>query len=196
MPSNFYVVTKSLREYVIPFIGLKQGSHTYEFRIKDAFFEDLEYSIIHSGDVEVDLILEKKETMLIGNFSLEGIVSTDCDRCSDPINVPVKGEFRLVFKFGTEISDDETLVMIHPDSYEIDVRDTIYELITVSLPARSIHEKGECNEEMMNALSEYLLNPLDEEDEDDDEDWEDDGDKDDDDDDGIDPRWSSLKNLN
>lgn len=195
MPSNFYVVTKSLREYVIPFIGLKQGSHTYEFRIKDAFFEDLEYSIIHSGDVEVNLILEKKETMLIGNFSLQGIVSTDCDRCSDPINVPVKGEFRLVFKFGTEISDDETLVMIHPDSYEIDVRDTIYELITVSLPARSIHEKGECNEEMMNALNEYLLNPIDEEDEDDDEDWEDDDDTDDDDD-GIDPRWSSLKNLN
>lgn len=195
MPSNFYVVTKSLREYVIPFIGLKQGSHTYEFRIKDAFFEDLEYSIIHSGDVEVDLILEKKETMLIGNFSLQGIVSTDCDRCSDPINVPVKGEFRLVFKFGTEISDDETLVMIHPDSYEIDVRDTIYELITVSLPVRSIHEKGECNEEMMNALNEYLLNPIDDEDEDDDEDWEDDDDNDDDDD-GIDPRWSSLKNLN
>lgn len=195
------MVTKSLREYVIPFIGLKLGSHTYEFRINDAFFEDLEYSIIHSGDVDVDLVLEKKETMLIGHFSIQGSVSTDCDRCTDPMKVPVRGAFQLIYKFGTEISDDETLVMIHPDAYEIDVKPNIYELITVSMPVRCVHEEGECNEEVVNALNEYLLNPIDENSEDDDsdeddsdEDWDDDDDNNDDDD--IDPRWSALKNLN
>lgn len=199
---------KSLREFIIPFIGLKQGSHTFEYSINDAFFEGLDYSIIHSGEVAVDLVLEKKDTMMVAHFAMEGVVSTDCDRCTDAVNVPVSGEFQLIYKFGTEPSDDETLVIIHPDSYEIDVTNDIYELITVSLPLRCIHEEGECNEEMMATLNEYLLNPEDEDedfddddfDEDDsdedDEDWGDDGDDDDDGGSGnIDPRWSALKDL-
>jgi uncharacterized metal-binding protein YceD (DUF177 family) len=210
LPSNFYVMTNSSREYVIPFIGLKQGTHTFEFRVKDAFFEDLEYSFIHSGDVQIDLVLDKKETMLIGNFSAQGKVNTACDRCTAPVNVPVRGTFQLIYKFGTELSDDETLVMIHPDSYEIDVKNNIYELITVSLPLRCVHEEGECDPEMLDALNAYLLNPEEESDEDDDEDEDDDSEDDDDesyldddeddndgnDDDDIDPRWSILKNLN
>lgn len=198
-------MAKSLREYIIPFIALKQGSYVYDFEIGDAFFEGLDYSIIHKGDVKVDLILEKKETMLIGHFTIDGLVTTNCDRCTDPVEVEVEGEYQLIYKFGTEPSDDETLVIIHPDSYELDVSSDIYELITVSLPTRSIHDEGECNEEMMEKLSEYLLNP---EDEDfDDEDFDDDDesafddedgndDNDDDDDGDTDPRWDVLKNLN
>lgn len=205
MPSNFYVMTNSSREYVIPFIGLKQGTHTFEYHIEDAFFEDLEYSIIHSGDVQVDLLFDKKDTMMVGNFSVQGKVKTACDRCTAPVNVPVRGSFQLIYKFGTELSDDETLVMIHPDSYEVDVKNNIYELITISLPLRCIHEEGECDPEMVDALNEYLLNPEDEDESDedddfDDDDFDDDEDENDDDDNGnnvdIDPRWSILKNLN
>jgi uncharacterized metal-binding protein YceD (DUF177 family) len=127
---------KAKREYIIPFIGLKLGFHEYEFDIHDKFFEEIDYSIIHKGNVNVKLVLEKKETMLIGEYTIDGKVFTNCDRCNDPIEVPVKGTYRLVYKFGTEQSDDEALVVIHPDSYELDVRDNIYELITVSLPAR------------------------------------------------------------
>ncbi len=211
LPSNFHVVAKTLKEYIIPFIALKQGSYEFDFVIGDTFFEGLDYSIIHSGDVKVDLILDKKETMMIGHYTINGTVSTNCDRCTDPVDVEVEGEYQLIYKFGTEPSDDETLVVIHPDSYELDVSSDIYELITVSLPSRSIHEDGECNEEMMDKLSEYLLNPEDEDEDDDDfddedcdddddldsDDEEDEGDDDgDDDDDGdIDPRWNALKSL-
>lgn len=204
---------KNRREFVIPFIGLKIGSHTFEFEVSDTFFEGFEYSIVHSGNVHVDLVLEKKETMMIGNFSCKGEVSTTCDRCNDPLNVPVEGSFQLIFKLGSEESDDETLIVLPPESFELDIAPHIYELITVSLPIRMIHEEGECNEEMVEALNQYLLNPEDEEDDEwDDEDWDeacDDEDFDDDenwgeeqgDDDSdpggdIDPRWSVLKNLN
>ncbi len=203
----FVKVAKSKREFVIPFIGLKLGSHTFEFDVSDSFFEEFEYSIIHSGNVHVDLILEKKETMMIGTFSCEGVVSASCDRCNDALDVPVRGSFQLVFKLSDEETDDETLIVLPPEAYELDVAPHIYELITVSLPVRMIHEEGECNEEMVEALNQYLLNPEDEDewdeeddwdDEDfDDEDWEEESDDDDDDPDGgIDPRWSVLKNLN
>ncbi len=180
--------------------------HDFEFEIEDAFFEQLEYSIIHSGNVKVDLNLEKKETMLIGNFKIQGTVSASCDRCNDPLELTVKGEYQLIFKFGTENEDDESLVVLHPDAYEIDFAPYLYEFITVSLPSKIVHPKGECNEEMIELLKQYSAVPMDESDLDDDDDWDDDewdGDDedweeedDDDDDDPIDPRWSALKNLN
>ena len=192
---------KSNKEFIIPFIGLKVGFHDFNFEIHDAFFEEVEYSIIHKGNVTVSLTLEKKETMLIGEFQIGGTVSASCDRCNDPLDVPVKGTFRLVFKFDNETSDDESLIVLHPDAYELDVRDNIYELITVSLPARLTHPMGECNEEMIELLKKYSGQPESvEEDFDDDDDWDDEDweeeDDDDDDDDPVDPRWSALKNLN
>ena len=193
---------KSNKEFIIPFIGLKVGFHDFNFEIHDAFFEEVEYSIIHKGNVTVSLTLEKKETMLIGEFQIGGTVSASCDRCNDPLDVPVKGTFRLVFKFDNETSDDESLIVLHPDAYELDVRDNIYELITVSLPARLTHPMGECNEEMIELLKKYSGQPesveedFDDDDDWDDEDWEEDDDDDGDDDDPVDPRWSALKNLN
>jgi len=192
---------KSNKEFIIPFIGLKVGFHDFNFEIHDAFFEEVEYSIIHKGNVTVSLTLEKKETMLIGEFQIGGTVSASCDRCNDPLDVPVKGTFRLVYKFDNETSDDESLIVLHPDAYELDVRDNIYELITVSLPARLTHPMGECNEEMIELLKKYSGQPesveddFDDDDDWDDEDWEEEDD-DDGDDDPVDPLWSALKNLN
>ena len=94
--------------------------------------------------------------------------------------------------FGTEEAEDESLVVLHPDEFQLDVKDAIYELITVSLPVRVLHAPGECDEEMWALLQQYTVNPgpdeddedeWDEDDEDfDDEDFDDEDDSDDDDD--------------
>jgi uncharacterized metal-binding protein YceD (DUF177 family) len=199
---------KSKREYIIPFIGLKLGFHEFEFQIQDAFFEDRQYSSIHSGTANVRLVLEKKETMMIGEFEIKGSVSTDCDRCNDPIEVPIKGSFKLIFTFGNEPSEDESIIVMHPDDYELELKDHLYELLIVSLPTRLIHPKGECNEEMIELLSKYTVQqePSGSEDDDDEDDWdfEDDDDyeddedwedEDEDDDSPIDPRWNKLKDI-
>lgn len=199
---------------MIPFVGLKVGFHDFDFEVSDSFFDELEYSIIHSGSVNVHISLEKKETMLIAIFTIDGKVKTNCDRCNDPIEVPVKGTYQLIFKFGTEPEFDENLVVLHPDEYEIDMKEHIYEFITVSLPTRLVHAKGECNEEMIALLNEYSVQQPEAEDDEDDwdedtwdedldeEDWdEDEDDEGNDDDNGdkdgpIDPRWTPLLNLN
>lgn len=182
---------KSNKEYIIPFVGLSLGSHKFEFDVTDAFFDGIEYSIIHKGNVRVELLLEKRETMLVGNYKINGTVETNCNRCNDPVETKVKGEYRLVYKFGTEPSDDESLIIVYPEQFEIDIRDDIFELITVSLPLRSVHKKGECNEEMIEILGEYILTKekvvKKESDENDD--------SDDDDNEGIDPRWAALNKL-
>jgi len=207
----------SKSEFIIPFVGLKAGNHLFEYDITDSFFEGIENSIIHRGNVHVRLELEKKENMLVGIFVVEGQVTTNCDRCTDPIDVDVEGEYQIVYKFGGDPSENEGLIVLEEQAFELDVEMNIYELIAVSLPLRTIHEKEDCNPEMIALLDQYLINSMDDDDDDDfdddeDDDFGDDFDDDDSDDDGddddqsdgndikdngeIDPRWSILKNLN
>jgi len=204
----------SKSEFIIPFVGLKAGNHLFEYDITDSFFEGIENSIIHRGNVHVRLELEKKENMLVGIFVVEGQVTTNCDRCTDPIDVDVEGEYQIVYKFGGDPSENEGLIVLEEQAFELDVEMNIYELIAVSLPLRTIHEKEDCNPEMIALLDQYLINSMDDDDDDDfddeddfgDDDFDDDDDDDSDDDESddndikdngeIDPRWSILKNLN
>jgi uncharacterized metal-binding protein YceD (DUF177 family) len=162
--------------FIIPFVGLKIGKHEFEFDIDDSFFETLSYSLIEKGKLKVWLDLEKKDTMLLASFFVDGFVEMDCSRCNDSMNAEIEGELEIIYKFGHETYEDENLIVISPDSYEIDVTQPIYELIIVSIPVRPIHEEGECNEEMVKLIEKYQTKPKDNDD--------------------TDPRWSALKNLN
>lgn len=164
--------------FEIPFVGLKIGVHEFEFEIDNTFFESLPYSLIEKGSLKAWLTLEKKETMLIASFDIDGTVEMECSRCNEPMDVEVFGEMDLIYKFGHEAVEDESLVVISPESYEIDVTQPIYELIIVSLPSRPVHEEGECDEEMVKLIEKFQSKPKDENDDD------------------TDPRWSALKNLN
>jgi len=200
-------VLRSDKLFDIPFVGLKIGKHEFEYEVNDSFFEDLEYSLVQKGTLKVRLELDKKQTMILAHFWVEGKVSAECDRCTGPLELEIKGDYKLIYKFGLEEAEDETLIVLHPDEYQINVKNPIYELIIISLPNRKIHPAGECDEEMWKLVKTYTVNSDDnEEDENfnpddfglDDEDWEDDDfdeDEDQDDEDDENP-WSILKDLN
>lgn len=171
---------KKKSDFTIPFAGLKLGHHTYEFEVDDTFFEDLEYSLIKKGSVSVSIDLEKKETMLILQFALTGSVEVECNLCTDPLNQQVEATYPLIYKFGLEELEDDSIIVIHPDSYQIDVQHPIYEFLTISLPIRTVHSEGLCNQEMIETLNKYLSSPK----------------ENDENNDDIDPRWSALNNLN
>lgn len=175
MPSNFEGVEKSKNEFIIPFIGLKIGTHEFDFSVSDEFFEGIEYSVVERGRVDFHIVFEKKETMMIADFELNGTVETQCDRCGDELSMPINGSYQLIFKFGDDESEDETLVVLPSEAYRIDLRPHFHEFITVSLPSRMIHEEGDCNEEMEDLIDEYSAHS--EEDEE------------------LDPRWSELNKL-
>jgi len=165
--------------FTIPFVGLKLGQHSFEFSIDKTFFESLPYSLVENGNLVVKLNLEKKETMLVASFSVKGEVSVPCARCNDDMSQKIKGDLTVYYVFGDEESEDENLIVIPRESYEIDVQQSIYEMIMLALPSRSAHKKNECNEEMVQLLEKYMTQHDSKDDED-----------------NIDPRWAALKNLN
>ncbi len=168
-------------QFEIPFVGLKIGHHDFEFDIDKSFFEKIPYSLIDNGRLMVNLELEKKETMLIAQFEVSGFIDVTCARCNEEMEEYIEGELVLYYKFGLEDEEDENLIVISPDAYFIDVTQPIYELITVSMPSRSVHDEEDCNPEMVNLIERFGSNQGDN--------------KPDSDDDDIDPRWAALKNL-
>lgn len=173
----------SNKEFEILFEGLKNGEHQFEFKITDAFFEELTYSIIEGADVDVKFTLTKRETMLIGVFEMDGFVSTACDRCTDTLAIPVQVSHQLVYKFDNELSDNEDLINIPSNAHSFNIAEDIYELLTVALPNRVVHKDGECNQEMLKLIDKYVSSS-------ENDDIKNDGDDD------TDPRWDALKNMN
>ena len=161
------------KNLIVPFTGLKDGKHQFTFEIDKSFFDQFEYSLIDSGNVIVEMELDKNINMLTTLFDISGSVDSTCDRCTDPLTLKIKGNYRLVFKFGDEESENEDLIVLPEEAYELHLADFIYEFITLCTPSKKIHKPGECNEEMMKMVEKHSVFLLDdeEEDEDDDEDW-------------------------
>lgn len=157
LPSNFSTVKKELREFIVPFTSLKYGEHTFSFTLNDSFFAHYEHSLIESGTITIDMVLRKSETMMSSDYLVNGKVNTTCDRCNDPIEIEIEDEFKLVFKFGHEQSDNEELIILPPESYQLELADYFYEFVNVLRPNRVVHPEGLCNEEMVEVLKKYIL---------------------------------------
>jgi len=160
----------------IPFVGLKQGVHDFNFEIGNTFFDDFPFSIIKEGSISVDLSLDKKDTLMVGTYKVSGTVLTNCAICNELFDAPINGEMKIYYKFGYENEEDENLIVLPPEAYKIEPAQQIYELITVSLNANPRHKGGECNQEVLSLLNSYQRR-ADEKEE-------------------NDPRWDKLNKLN
>ncbi len=131
---------KELRKYVIPFAGLKEGRHEFEFDVDDSFFVHFESSEITEGKLNVNVVMLKKQKILELDFDIKGQVKTVCDRCLDEFDFPLTYQGKLFFKFGEqtyELTDEITILA--GSEHEIYISQYIYEFIHLALPYRRIH---------------------------------------------------------
>jgi uncharacterized metal-binding protein YceD (DUF177 family) len=176
----------SKSEYVIRFSGLKEGNHQFNFEIGNTFFEQLEYSEVQIGNLTVDVDFEKKVNMLVVSFNLKGQVQLMCDRCTDDVMLAIEGEEELIYKFGEGESIDEKIIFISHNEIEIDLTHPIYELTCLVIPSKRLHPEGQCNQEMLKAMDNYLMVETDEVIPSEDEPT---------DNEEVDPRWAALNKL-
>lgn len=165
-----------LDQFVIPFSGLKTGSHQYDFYIDEEFFEHFDQSEIRQAKVKVVCDLDKQQRMLVFHFRIEGTVVVPCDRCLAEFDQPVSGEERLIVKFGEEHGEEtEDIFIITENEHSFDLGPFIYEYINLLVPYRRVHGtdregKSLCDPQVVRYIRE------DEQDRDD-------------------PRWDALKKL-
>lgn len=176
---------KQLKEFTIPFVGLKLGAHEFDFNVDNTFFEHFEYDEFIRSDFEVKLLLTKKTTLLEMELTFDGTAHVLCDLTNEPFDQPVSGTYHFVVKFGEEYNDEnEDLLILPHGSYEVNVQQYVYESIVLALPSRKIHpgvKDGTLQSEILDKLEE--LSPKATPDMDDEPTGE------------TDPRWDDLKKL-
>lgn len=174
---------KDLKLFEIPFIGLKQGSHLFEYEIDNTFFEAFGFHDFNSSCIQIKLEFVKKSTLFELSFHAKGFVNVDCDLSLEPYDQTIEGRFLLIVKFGEEYNDDNDEILILPhESYQINVSQFIYELVILSVPSKKIHPKvldGSMKSEALKKLQELQV----------------DEEKSTEESDTVDPRWEKLKGL-
>ena len=148
--------------FSVKFIGLKEGTHNFQFPLSKSFFETFKYSEFNSADINVDLVLVKKSTIIELSLKGTGSVNINCTLTNEPFDYQINSKLNLLVKFGDSYDDenDELLVLPH-GSHSIDLDQYFYEMIVLSMPIRNVHpdvENGTIDSEILNRLKEFDIN--------------------------------------
>ncbi|AOW22110.1 YceD family protein [Urechidicola croceus] len=168
---------KDLKEFNISFVGLKQGNHQFHYQIDNTFFEYFQYYEFEDVDIKVELQFEKKHNMFNLLFNSKGVVTVTCDISNEPFELPIEGTLPLIVKFGEEYNDDNEILIIPHNDYQLNVSQFIYEMIVLSIPIKKVHPgviDGTLQSDILKKLEELKVKKKK---------------------DIIDPRWEKLKDL-
>ena len=140
-------------EHTIPFSGLKDGTHDFDFVLGPAFFTATGVEEFLGGEAAVHVQLEKSSHLLVTQIHVDGHIDMLCDHCNAPMQQAINGDQRQIFKLSEENeTDDDELVSINPNAHEINLTHYIFECISLHLPIRHVHAPGQCDPEVEGAL--------------------------------------------
>lgn len=173
---------KVTNEFLIPFIGLKLGKHQFEYHINKTFFDRFDYDEFENATIKVNVVLEKKNTMLDVALQYSGTIHVPCDVTNEDFDLPIKGNLKLIVRFGEEFNNDNEELLILPiGEHQLDLSQYVYEMIILSIPLKKVHPgiaDGTLQSAALDKLKEISIKETTTVEED-----------------NIDPRWEKLKNL-
>ena len=171
---------KDLKQFNIPFVGLKEGRHLFEYNIDNTFFALYNFDEYENSNINIELEFVKKSTLFELNFVASGTVNVPCDVSGEFYDQEITSELPLVVKFGPEYNDENEDILILPhEVYQFSVAQFIYEMIVLAVPNKRVHPKvldGTMESEALNKLEELEIKV--------EKTVE-----------TTDPRWDKLKNL-
>jgi uncharacterized metal-binding protein YceD (DUF177 family) len=136
------------QEYIADLQKLNLGSYKYEFDLDDAYFAAIEKSEILGGKVRAQVVLNIRQDGVLMSVKAKGTVQVTCDRCLDPMDLPV------------DVSEDN--IEAEEGVKELDLAWQAYELICVNLPVVHSHPEGGCNPQMDALLQSHLCSTVEE----------------------------------
>ncbi len=169
-------VMNLLKDYDIELSKIDLGLHEFHYQIKDEFFGLFDNSLIDHGSLKVELILDKKTSIISLLFRIKGTLALICDRSLDGFDYDLETESEIVLKFGEEAGElSDQIEMIPFNTQMINVGKYIYEYISVAIPMKKLHPRYE-NDSMDDIIVFSSKNEQEENS-------------------NIDPRWSELEKL-
>ena len=166
---------KAIREFDINIVRLDNKTYNYDFELSRPFFAAIPDSLIEDGKGKAFLILDKSETMIQLQFTIELVTELICDVSLEKFEHTIKTNKRIIIKFGQEDAElSEDVMVIASNTQELNVASFIYEFICLEIPMKKVHPKlRESDRPDLVYSSESEESNTEE----------------------IDPRWAALKNL-
>ena len=150
---------KALKEFVIPYSGLKEGEHQFEYQINKAFFDFFNYEDFNSCNITAAVKFVKKPTMFEIDFDISGSINVNCDVTNELFDLPIAIKTPLLVKFGDEYNDDNEDLLILPYSeYQLDISQYLYEIMVLAMPVKRVHpgvEDGTLKSDVLEQLNAY-----------------------------------------
>lgn len=137
-----------------------RAAETLEFSIDSARLTSVDKPLVRGGDVKAEVSVHPAAYGLRLGFRLTGKVTVDCDRCLDPLDLPIYTEQTLRLKHGDTYQDDGETVSIPQGQTQLDLWPFIYDYIMLAIPLQHSHAQGQCNKEMEQELRRYLVDNI------------------------------------
>lgn len=143
----------TLKTYRLHTASIPEGKSQRVNEVDGSLFEAMECADVLGANLKATLDIEAKNEAYKLRLSLQGGLSISCDRCLDPMLLPIDAEYDLTVKYGPEHNEDTDGLLILAD-YEpyIDLGQIIYDTALLCIPMRHVHSGG-CNPEMAELLS-------------------------------------------
>lgn len=149
-----------MTNYIINLHKIDSLYNNFFFNVDDTFFSDFNNSEIRSGNISVNLEIERKNENFLFLFQLKGVVTNImCDICTENISLPVQLSTNIIVqRTERNLEDTDEIIYISRNENEISIKHLLFELITLSIPSKRTHEKkgkNSCNTEMIELLEKY-----------------------------------------
>ncbi len=138
-------------------INLAQASAQAEclqLALNDTYFSSLDQDEIVGGNVVVKIRVKPAVGQIYAvKVEVEGEVTVLCDRCLDPLVIPVGVADEVKVKDGEE-EDSDAWDMKYAEGCHsaYDLSWDVYEIIETSLPMQRVHPEGGCNADMLSRI--------------------------------------------
>lgn len=173
-----------LKDFIVPFSSLKNGSNHLTFDLDKKFFEAFDFSEVNDSKISAIVDFRKESNLFDLRIEWSGNYQTICDRCIGELSIKSNEKFRRIVKFSHEKHPKTTseIILISYDSYELDLAPLLLEEFILIFPKRKIHKNSSCDSIQINTVNSYIINgtesiefkTIDED---------------------YDPRWDALKKL-
>jgi uncharacterized metal-binding protein YceD (DUF177 family) len=146
------------KEYSIPFSGLKQGKHEFNYKVDNTFIQSFGFQEFNSVDVNLLVVLDRRSTMLEFEFRATGLVNVNCDLSNEPYNEPIATTLGLLVKFGEAFNDEDDEILILPHGeHQVNIAQYVYEMLVLAVPPKRVHpgvRDGSLHSDLLDKLEE------------------------------------------
>ena len=168
-----------LKSFEINLARLENGTHDFQFELVPDFFGTFENNLVEEGFGKASLVMDKSESMMALNFTIEVDVLMICDVSLESYRESLTCQKKRIVKFGLtseELSDE--ISTIDMGMQILNVSGYIYEFVSLEIPMKKVHPTIRDQERADLVYKDKVHSLNDQEQEN-----------------TIDPRWEELKKI-